>query len=127
MVRLFNIPDIGIYERMAVNHLKMGTADYENSYKVLADCHGVLTLGLRHKRDNTLDGVLRLGAVALLNMYDRYKQARRWGATGDELHALIAMLDCNEDFWRRQSSALMDRCINELAFIRQKQYAEKAA
>ena len=82
LVRLATNPKIGIAERMAIQAMRGGWADYQNSYRVLADCHGVLTLGLKRKKDDSLKGVLQLAMIALLNIYDRYGKSKKIGATG---------------------------------------------
>jgi hypothetical protein len=88
LVRLATNPEIGIAERMAIQAMRGGWADYQNSYRVLADCHGILTIGLQRKKDTSLDGVMKLAMIAMLNVYDRYIKTKKVGATGDELQAL---------------------------------------
>lgn len=122
LIRWLTVPEIGIAERQAIAGLKAGWADYHNSYHVLADCHGLLTLGLRHKKDQSLEGVVQLGLVAMTNIFDRYQRTKKIGATGEELAALELLVDCAEDFWKRQSTGLMDQCIAELKQIRRKQH-----
>lgn len=124
LVRLATNPEIGIAERMAIQAMRGGWADYQNSYRVLADCHGVLTLGLKRKKDDSLKGVLQLAMIALLNIYDRYDNTKKIGATGDELRALEVLADTAEDFWKRQSASALCLAIVQLRFVRGRQIAE---
>ena len=124
LVRLSTNPEIGIAERMAIQAMRGGWADYQNSYRVLADCHGVLTLGLKRKKDDSMKGVLQLAMIALLNIYDRYGKTKKIGATGDELQALEVLVDTAEDFWKRQSASALELAIVQLRFVRDRQIAE---
>ena len=121
LVRLANNPEIGIAERMAIQAMRGGYADYHNSYRVLADCHGILTIGLKRKKDSTLEGILKLGMIAMLNIHDRYGKTKRIGATGDELIALEMMVDAAEDFWKRQSASALEIAIQSLKVVRNRQ------
>ncbi len=127
MVRLICNPEIGIAERMAIQAMRGGWSDYHNSYRVLADCHGILTIGLKRKKDHSLDGVLQMGLIALLNVYDRYEKTKKVGATGDELSALEVLVDTAEDFWKRQSSTALEIAIATLRRVRESQMAERKA
>jgi hypothetical protein len=127
MIRLASNPEIGIAERMAIEAMRGGWSDYQNSYRVLADCHGVLTIGLHRKKDNSMDGALQLSMIALLNIYDRMQKTGKVGATGDELAALEMMLDLSEDFWKRQSSTALEIAILSLRKVRENQIAERKA
>lgn len=109
---------------MAIQAMRGGWADYQNSYRVLADCHGVLTLGLKRKKDDSLKGVLQLAMIALLNIYDRYGKTKKIGATGDELQALEVLVDTADDFWKRQSASALELAIVQLRFVRDRQIAE---
>ncbi len=124
LIRLATNPEIGIAERMAIQAMRGGWADYQNSYRVLADCHGVLTLGLKRKKDDSLKGVLQLAMIALLNIYDRYDKTKKIGATGDELQALEVLVDTAEDFWKRQSASALELAIVQLRFVRDRQITE---
>ena len=48
----------------------------------------------------------------------------RWGATGEELNTLYILVEFAQDYWRRQSGLRMNRCINQLKIVREKQFAE---
>lgn len=124
LIRLANNPEIGIAERMAIQAMRGGWADYHNSYRVLADCHGMLHIGLKRKKDTSLDGVLALALVAMLNIYDRYGKTKKIGATGDELQALEVLVDAAEDFWKRQSGAALEVAVRALRIVREMQIAE---
>jgi hypothetical protein len=125
MVRKMCLPEVEIGERMALIHLTTGNATYDNCYRVLADVHGVLTIGVRIKKDTSLDPILSLGHTALLNVYDRMKATKKVGATGDELHALRAMVDIAEDFWNRRPAHELETAVLALRKIREKQLLEK--
>lgn len=127
MVRLATNPEIGITERMAIQAMRGGWADYANSYRVLGDCHGILTIGCRRKKDTTMNAVLSLSMVALLNIFDRMKATNKVGATGDELAALELLVDSAENFWKRQSSTALEIAIVALRRVRERQITEKKA
>ena len=124
MVRLSTNPEVGIAERLAIQAMRGGWSDYHNSYKVLADCHGILMIGLRRKKDHSLDGFLQACQIAMMNIYDRYIETKRVGATGDELAMLEVMVDTAEDFWKRQSSTALEIAINALKLVRKSQIEE---
>lgn len=124
MVMLYNTPEIGLCERMAISHLQTGFADYENCYRVLADCHGLLTIAAR-EGEESLVPASNLGAVALLNIFDRMNATGKVGATGDELNALKAMIDVAEDYWKRGSTNQFLTAISKLNAVRASQIAEK--
>ncbi len=121
MVQLITTPEIGIAERMAIQAMRSGWADYHNSYRVLADCHGILTIGLHRKKDDSMDGILQAGLIAMLNIYDRYNELKKVGATGDELSALEMMVDVSEDFWKRQTAKFFRESIAMLGVVRGRQ------
>lgn len=124
LIRLATNPEIGIAERMAIQAMRGGWADYQNSYRVLADCHGVLTLGVKRKKDDSLKGVLQLAMIALLNIYDRHAKTKKVGATGDELQALELLVDVFEDYWKRQSASALELAIVQLRAVRERQMAD---
>lgn len=123
LIRLANNPEIAIAERLAIQAMRGGWSDYQNSYRVLADCHGLLAIGTRKKKDASLDGIIQGGMVAMRNIYDRYISTKKVGATGDELAMLEHMVDVSEDFWKRQSAAALETAIHSLKFVRAKQIA----
>lgn len=124
MIRKMLIPEVEIGERMAIQALKFGYADYENCYRPLADVHGVLHLGAIAKKDNRLTAIIQAAHIAMLNIYDRMKQTGKVGASGDEIKVLIAMLDAADDFWKRQPSTSLDVAIYRLIEVRKKQLME---
>lgn len=124
LVRLTTNPEIGIAERMAIQAMRGGWADYQNSYRVLADCHGILAIGLQRKKDTSLDGVMKLAMIAMLNVYDRYIKTKKVGATGDELQALELLVDVSEDYWKRQSASALELAIVQLRAVRERQMAD---
>lgn len=124
LTRLFCTPEISIAERMAVTALVSGFATYDNSYRVLADCHGLLSIECKRKRDEAMNPILAAGYVALLNIHDRARETRRYGATGEEVAALRAMVDYAEDHWKRQPFLRMQEAIVLLRQVREKQIKE---
>lgn len=124
LIRLATNPEIGIAERMAIQAMRGGWADYNNSYRVLADCHGILAIGLQRKKDTSLDGVMKLAMIAMLNVHDRYIKTKKVGATGDELQALELLVDVSEDYWKRQTSISLEVAIIQLKEIRRQQIRE---
>lgn len=124
LIRLATNPEIGIAERMAIQAMRGGWADYNNSYRVLADCHGILAIGLQRKKDTSLDGVMKLAMIAMLNVYDRYIKTKKVGATGDELQALELLVDVSEDYWKRQSASALELAIVQLRAVRERQMAD---
>lgn len=127
LVRLATNPEIGIAENMAITAMKCGFATYENSYRILADCHGMLMIGARRKYDRSMDGVIEVSRIALFNIYDRAMKTKRYGATGDELIALTQLVEVANDFWKRQSSAALEIAIAALRRVREMQIAENKA
>lgn len=124
MVRKMLVPEVEIGERMAIQALKFGYADYENCYRPLADVHGVLHLGAMAKKDKRLTAIIQAAHIAMLNIYDRMKQTGKVGASGDEIKVLTAMLDAADDFWKRQSSTSLEVAIYRLREVRKKQLME---
>ena len=124
MVTLLLTPEIGVIENMALQHLRMGTADYENTYRVLADLHGMLQLARIKTGDPRIAPVTDIGYIAMIAMYDRYKVTGKWGASGEEFKALKVMVDFAADYWSRRSFAQMKLAMVELRYIREKQLAE---
>lgn len=125
MVALAAIPEIGIAELMAIEAMRSGIADYDNAYRVLADCHGMLAIGAKRKRDTSMQPILALAEVALRNVFDRMRQTGKVGATGDELMALDLLVEFSTDFWKRQSWDDFLAAMEILKVVRAKQYKEK--
>ena len=125
MVLLHNAPEIGIFERMALDALTKGHATYENCYRPLADCHGLLTIGAQKQKDDSVRGLIVAGHIAMQNIFDRMQRTKKVGASSDELEALRVMVDVAEDFWKRQSASMMRECIALLKFVRAKQIEER--
>lgn len=117
-------PELGLAERAALIALRSGWANYENSYQVIADCHGMMVLGMKERPCSSTKAACDIGAIAILNIYDRQAETGKYGATGDELAALELMINAAEDFWKRQSGRLFFSCIRKLKIIRSQQYAE---
>ena len=124
MIRKMLVPEVEIGERMAIQALKFGYADYENCYRPLADVHGVLHLGAMAKKDKRLTAIIQAAHIALLNIFDRMKSTGKVGASGDEIKILTAMLDAADDFWKRQSSTSLEIAIFRLREVRKRQMME---
>ena len=125
MVRLMNTPEVELAERLAITALRSGWATYDNCYRVLADCHGVLAISAHKMQDATLSAVTKLGYTAMVNIFERMQRVGKVGASSDELSALITMLDFSDDYWRRQSAAHLEQCVLALREVRRKQKAER--
>lgn len=105
VVAYFLNPEVSTQERMAVEGVRAGWAT-TSQFDVLADCRDMLTLAALKKRDEQTLAVCEVAGVALTNMRVRYQERQRIGATGDELSALVALVDVSEDFWKRQGGRL---------------------
>lgn len=113
LVALHLAPEVGIGERMSVEAIAGGWAEPYH-FNVLADCHDLLVLAADHKGDRQTLAVCDVASMALLNIKDRYKARNRFGASGEELKALRALVDVSEDFWKRQSGELFRAANAEL-------------
>ena len=91
--------------RQCIEALRGGWATTDH-FNVLADCRDMLSLAAAEKRDDAVQAVCDVGFVALDNMKVRYAKLKRIGASGEELQALMALVDVSEDFWKRQSGGL---------------------
>ena len=107
----------------AIEALKGGYATSAH-YRQLADCQSMLSLACREKPDASAAAVADTAFIAMSNIFQRNQQTQRWGASGEELNALYIMVDFAQDYWRRQSGLRMNRCINQLKIVREKQFAE---
>lgn len=105
MVALLLNPEVVLQERQCIEALRGGWATTDH-FNVLADCRDMLSLAAAEKRDAATQAVCELGFVALDNLKQRYAKVKRIGATGEELQALMALVDVSEDFWKRQSGGL---------------------
>lgn len=121
MVRMSLLPEVELGERLAIEHLRWGTATYDNCYRPLADVHGALTLGVRKYKDETMHPILDLAYIAIINMYDRYMQTKRFGATGDEIQALQLMIDASHDWWNRKPASALEQAVIALSVVRSRQ------
>ena len=105
MVALLLNPEVSLQERQCIEALRGGWATTDH-FNVLADCRDMLSLAAAEKRDDAVQAVCDVGFVALDNMKARYAKLKRIGASGEELQALMALVDVSEDFWKRQSGGL---------------------
>lgn len=105
LVAYYLNPEVSTQERMAVVAIREGWAE-PSHFDVLADCRDMLALAAAEKNDRPTLAVCELGLVALQNIKDRYLERKRIGASGDELQAILALVDVSEDFWKRQSGSL---------------------
>lgn len=107
----------------AIEALKGGYATAAH-YRQLADCQSLLSLACREKPDSSASTIADAAFVAMSNVFQRNLSTGRWGATGEELNTLYILVDFAQDYWRRQSGLRMNRCINQLKIVREKQFAE---
>lgn len=105
LVALHLAPEVGVTERLAAESFTGGWAS-ERQFNVLADCRDLLALAALDKQDRQALVITDLAGMALFNIKDRYLAKQRFGATGDEINALRALVDYSEDFWKRQSGEL---------------------
>jgi hypothetical protein len=105
LVALQISPEVEITERMAYQAFVDGWAD-KHKFNVLADCRDLLTLAASSRDDKPVMAVCDVAGIALDNIKDRYLQLNKFGATGEELKALRALLDVSSDWWKRQSGNL---------------------
>lgn len=102
------IPELGIAERMAVEAFAGGWAT-SDQFDVLADCRNILMLAAAEKADKDGTAIAELGLVALQNIKDREQEKGRFGATGEEIKALRALVEFSDDFWNRQPGTAYSR------------------
>lgn len=126
LVAYFLNPEVSTQERMAVLAIQMGYA-LPAHFDVLADCRDMLALAAAEKNDTQTLTVCELGLIALQNVKDRYQETRRLGATGDELQALLLLVDVSEDFWKRQPGSLFVDAEAALSKARAEYRERKAA
>lgn len=116
-------PEVSIAERVAVQAFSAGYAEYGH-YRIIADVQGHLQLAARKKHDAEAGQIADLAGSAILSIYQRYMKTRKYGATGEELKMLHILVDYSDDFWKRQTGALLNECAEILMAIRAKQLAE---
>lgn len=108
LVAMHMAPEVELTERLALEAFSTGTAGTAQ-FNVLADCRDLLAIGADMRGDRDIGAVAELAYVALANMKDRYLEKDRLGVSGEELHALRALVDVSRDFWTRQSGELFRR------------------
>lgn len=97
-------PEVGIAQHMALTALIGGWAD-KPQFNALGECCNLLAQGAYIKQDTKADQIAELGSAALDNIKARYIETGRFGATGDEVRALTAMVEFSEDWWNRQGGS----------------------
>lgn len=127
MVRLMNTVEVMVAEQLAVSSLKGGWATYENCYRVLADLHGAYVLGVQRAKAKGHEAAIAIGYTALINIFERMQRTKKVGATGDEIHALVALVDAANDFWSRRPAHELEDAVITLRKVRQHQMERKAA
>ena len=105
LVTLSTVPEYGLTERQAVEAMAGGWATTYH-FDDLADCRNMLTLAASDRGDSSALAACEIGLHALIGIKDRHEKTGKFGASGEELKALRAMVDSSEDFWRRQSGSL---------------------
>jgi hypothetical protein len=100
-------------DRMAVELICNGTGTVAHLDRVLTISH-LLRFAADHKKDGQAINASDMADFVLTGLVERYKRTGRVGATGEEAKALRALVDYSEDFWRRQSGALRDACVDAI-------------
>ena len=95
-----------------------GYADTD-SFDNLADCHDLIAL----TKAPEAGPITEVSLYALKNIQDRFEKTEKMGATGEEIKALLALVDFAEDFWSRQSGTVFADVYNQLRAERKKQAA----
>lgn len=105
---LFGVPEMSISERLAVDAM---ASDWAQTYQFdrLAECCDLLTRAATEKNDRESLVACELGLVALTEIKSRHSHTGKFGATGEEIKALRALVDQSEGFWMRQNGVLFKR------------------
>lgn len=115
--------------RMAVESFRGGWAAAAH-FNDLADCLDLMRLALEilpgQQPDPNAEAVAELALVALQNIRLRHETTGRMGVTGDELQALVLLVDTSLDYWNRRSGALFSEAYRQLMKAR-RQHEEMAA
>lgn len=118
LVVMHTIPDLSLTERLSAEAFAGGWAGTDH-YDNLADCRDMLALAGETDASE-------MAYVALANIRDRHAKTGKFGATGDELQALWALVDFSEDFWKRQGGAVFEKTYRELKAARAEQKGQAA-
>jgi hypothetical protein len=110
------IPEISISERLSIEAFLGGYADTD-SFDNLADCRDLMALTSLPE----IEPIIELGYVALRNIQLRHQETGKMGATGEEIKALLAMVDFSDDFWARQSGTVFAEAWQKLKGARRSQ------
>lgn len=118
--------DFELRLRTSVDAFRLGYAQASH-FNDLADTVDLLTIaeatGFARKDDGAL-AAAQLAGVALMNIKDRYNERKRFGVSGDEIHALELLAYVSLDYWSRRSGALYAYAFDRLKQIRKTQYQE---
>ncbi len=105
LVVMQTIPDLGITEHLSVIAFRNGTATTDH-FDNLADCRDILTMAATKQQDQSTLVACEVAYHALISIQERHTRTGRFGATGEELKALVLLAETSEDFWKRQSGTL---------------------
>ena len=109
--------DLETRERLFVEAFAGGWATTEH-FVNLADMRDCLLLAAAVKKDAATIGMCRAAGIALMNIRDRYAEAKRMGVTADELQALRVFATAYRDFWLRQSVGAYEAACSALGRAR---------
>lgn len=99
------------------------TDDFDN----LADCRDQLMLACADGHDDSAKAACEVGLVALQNIKIRYAETGRMGCSGEELQALVVLVEYSTDFWTRQSGVTFSTSYQALLRARKLQSSERAS
>lgn len=126
LVALHTTPDLELTERLSVEALRGGWATTDH-FDNLADCRDLMSMAATERNDRSTLAVCELGYHALISIKERHARTGRIGASGDELQALLVLVDTSEDFWKRQSGDLFSRHYKAMRESRKAQHLERSA
>lgn len=124
MVALNITPELGIAQRAAIEGLRGGWAD-KPQFNALAECCNFLAHGAKVTSDDEAERMADFGSEALASIRARFFKVGKFGASGEELQALVVMIDYSDDWWSRQSGDAFHRAY--LAMEAENAAAERAA
>ena len=126
MIALLLHPEVELAERLAVDAL---TQDYaaEGHFNTLWDCNAMMIFSLKGKPDMSANAITEMASIALESIHDRYYKHKVVRATGDELHALRAMVEFSSDYWRRQGGGRFEMAYKTVNRCKKLYEAERKA
>lgn len=110
------VPDLECTERMSLQAFYEGRATTAH-FDDLADCHDIIAL----TEAPEAGAVTEISLYALQNIQDRFSRTGKMGASGEELQALLALVDFSQDFWSRKSGTVYSVAYKKLQDTRKLQ------